>query len=95
MAIETLDLKQLDENSTDIYEAVVIASRRARQILNERNYERQLVLESLNEEDDDTTTEVMIQTSEEREQVVHPIEEALEELLDGKLNVEYEKEKLF
>ena len=48
MAVETLDLKQLDENSIDIYEAVIKASRRARHILNERNYEKQMLLESNN-----------------------------------------------
>ncbi len=93
MAIETLDLKQLDENSEDIYEAVIKASQRARQILNERNYEKQMVLESLDEEDE--AAEVMIQTTEEREQELHPADMAIEELLDGKLDIEYEKEKPF
>ena len=91
MAVETLDLKQLDENSIDIYEAVIKASRRARQILNERNYEKQMLLESLNEEDD--TTEVMIQTAEEREDTLHPVTVAIEELLEGKLDIKYEKEQ--
>lgn len=90
MAVETLDLKQLDENSEDIYEAVIKASQRAKQILNERNYEKQMVLESLNEEDE--AAEVMIQTTEEREQEAHPLVIAIEELLDGKLDIEYEKE---
>ncbi len=93
MAVETLDLKQLDENSEDIYEAVIKASQRARQILNERNYEKQMVLESLDEEDE--AAEVMIQTTEEREQELHPADMAIEELLDGKLDIEYEKEKPF
>ena len=92
MAVETLDLKQVvgNSNSTDIYEAVIKASRRARQILNERNYEKQMLLESLNEEDD--TTEVMIQTVEEREDTIHPATVAIEELLEGKLDIKYGKE---
>ena len=92
MAVETLDIKQVVENSnsTDIYEAVIKASRRARQILNERNYEKQMLLESLN--DDDDTTEVMIESSEEREDIIHPVTAAIEELLEGKLDIKYEKE---
>ena len=93
MAIKTLNLKQLAKYSENIYEAVNKASKRAEQILKERNYEKQMLLESLNIEDD--TAEVIIQTVEEREQEVHPIDMAIEELLDGKLNVEYEKEKPF
>ena len=91
MAIETLNLKQLDETSEDIYEAVLIASKRAKQILNERNYEKQMLLVSLNEEDD--AAEVMIQTAEEREDIIHPVTAALEELLNGKLTIKYEKEQ--
>ena len=93
MAVETLDIKQVVENSnsTDIYEAVIKASRRARQILNERNYEKQMLLVSLNEEDD--AAEVMIQTAEEREDIIHPVTVALEELLEGKLVIKYEKEQ--
>ena len=90
MAIETLDLKQLDENSEDIYEAVIKASQRAKQILNERNYEKQMMLE--NSTEDET---VIVQTAEEREQELHPADMAIEELLDGKLDIEYEKEKPF
>jgi DNA-directed RNA polymerase subunit K/omega len=45
----------------------------------------------LNEEDD--TTEVMIQTAEEREDTLHPVTAAIEELLEGKLDIKYEKEQ--
>ena len=94
MAIETLDLKQLDENSEDIYEAVIKASQRAKQILNERNYEKQMMLEN-STEDEVANETVIIQTAEEREQELHPADMAIEELLDGKLGIEYEKEKPF
>ncbi len=94
MAIETLDLKQLDENSEDIYEAVIKASQRAKQILNERNYEKQMMLEN-STEDEVANETVIIQTAEEREQELHPADMAIEELLDGKLDIEYEKEKPF
>ncbi len=94
MAVETLDLKQLDENSEDIYEAVIKASQRAKQILNERNYEKQMMLEN-STEDEVANETVIIQTAEEREQELHPADMAIEELLDGKLDIEYEKEKPF
>ena len=87
MAIKTVNLNHLD----NIYEAVSIASRRAEQIVNERNTEKQMLLETLSIEDD--TTEVIVQTVEEREQIVHPVDMALEELLDGKLTIKYEKEQ--
>ncbi len=90
MSVKTLDLKQLDETSEDIYEAVIKASQRAKQILNERNYEKQMMLE--NSTEDET---VIVQTAEEREQELHPADMAIEELLDGKLDIEYEKEKPF
>ena len=90
MAIKTLNLKQVARHTENIYEAVNKASKRAEQILKERNYEKQMLLESLNIEDD--TAEVIIQTVEEREQEVHPVDMAIEELLDGKLTVKYEKE---
>ena len=94
MAIETLDLKQLDETSEDIYEAVIKASRRAKEILNERNHEKQMMLEN-STEDEVANETVIIQTAEEREQELHPADMAIEELLDGKLDIEYEKEKPF
>ena len=90
MSVKTLDLKQLDETSEDIYEAVIKASRRAKEILNERNHEKQMMLE--NSTEDET---VIIQTAEEREQELHPADIAIEELLDSKLDIEYEKEKPF
>jgi DNA-directed RNA polymerase subunit K/omega len=90
MSVKTLDLKQLDETSEDIYEAVIKASRRAKEILNERNHEKQMMLE--NSTEDET---VIVQTAEEREQELHPVDIAIEELLDSKLDIEYEKEKPF
>jgi DNA-directed RNA polymerase subunit K/omega len=38
---------------------------------------------------------VIVQTAEEREQELHPVDIAIEELLDSKLDIEYEKEKPF
>ena len=93
MAIETLNLQQIYETSEDTFEAVVKASKRAKQILNKRNYEKQMLLESLNENEDVDSTEVMIQTSEERESEIHPVTVAIEELLAGKLVIKYEKEQ--
>ena len=94
MSVKTLDLKQLDETSEDIYEAVIKASRRAKEILNERNHEKQMMLEN-STEDEVANETVIIQTAEEREQELHPADMAIEELLDGKLDIEYEKEKPF
>ena len=48
MAIETLPLEQIYKNSTDMFEAVVKASKRAKQILNKRNYEKQILLDNSN-----------------------------------------------
>lgn len=49
MAIEPLSIRDLEERTKDVYEAVVVMSQRAKQIIHERLVEKALNVESEDE----------------------------------------------
>ena len=95
MAIQTLDLLSLEHNTDNVYEACLVIAKRAREINSGRIAERKEkeVLEEsgYDQELDIYDREFMEGIEHERE--INPTVIAQVELLDGKLNFKYLKEK--
>ena len=92
MPIRPVDLKQATGDATSIYEAIVIMSRRARQINDElkENLSRRLesVMSSSDEEGDITNFD-QLEISREFDRIPKPTFLALDEMLDGEITHRY------
>ena len=84
MAIKPVSLRKIEEKSKNIYEAVVVMSKRARQI-NQERYEEQVMEESEELEMDvlDELPDIKPEDYEEKEKVTT---KAMDEFLEGKVN---------
>jgi DNA-directed RNA polymerase subunit K/omega len=95
MPIRPVDLKQATGSATSIYEAIVIMSRRARQINDElkENLSRRLesVMSSGDEEGDITNFD-QLEISREFDRIPKPTFLALDEMLDGEVDHRYRDE---
>ena len=92
MAIQTIDLGKFEKSAENIYEATVIASKRARQINDELRIEVSQRLEPvlLKENDEESgTNQDKLNLSLEFEKRKKPTLQAVEELVDDKLSFRY------
>ena len=87
--ITTLSLREIEKHASNIYEAIIVLAKRARQINDEQKqlYQRDGEYDSYDDYDDD---EFEINTEEiEYLRLPKPSSLALEELLSGKLEYSY------
>jgi DNA-directed RNA polymerase subunit K/omega len=93
MPIRPVDLKQATGKATSIYEAIVVMSRRARQIndeLKESLHRRLETVASLSEEGEGEVTNFdQLEISREFDRFPKPTFLALDEMLDGELEFRY------
>lgn len=92
MALETIDIAKFESSAENLYEAVVIASKRARQINDEMKMELNQRLEPViakETEDDTIMNQDKLNISLEFEKRAKPTIEAMDELIDGKLSFRY------
>ena len=84
MAIKPVSLRKIEEKTKNIYEAVVVMSKRARQI-NQERYEEQVIEESEELEMDvfDELPDIKPEDYEEKEKVTT---KAMNEFLEGEVN---------
>jgi len=84
MAIKPVSLRKIEEKSKNIYEAVVVMSKRARQI-NQERFEEQVIEESEELELDvlDELPDIKPEDYVEKEKVTT---KAMDEFLEGKVN---------
>ena len=84
MAVKSVSLRKLEEKTKNIYEAVVVMSKRARQI-NQDRYEEQVMEESEELEMDvlDELPDIKPEDYEEKEKVTTI---AVNEFLEGEVN---------
>lgn len=101
MAVKPVDLNQLESKAANIYEAIVIASKRARQINEELKIEFNKRIEmiqgiTMSEQTDETAEPEInpdqIKIAREFERMPKPTEIALDELMNGKLQHRYKEE---
>lgn len=84
MAVEPISIRQMEKQTTDIYEAVAIMSQRARQIAQNRAAEKMLNdMEEFNSDSMDFMDEEDNQTYEEQEK---PTTQAINEFMAGELS---------
>ncbi len=94
MGLKPIDIRQLDVVSGNAYEGILVASRRARQISDERKVEFSQRLEGIKQiqeslEEDEKVNPEQVELSKEFDKLQKPTEEALSELLDSKLVYRY------
>lgn len=88
MAINPIEIEELESKAGNIYEAVVVAAKRARQINDEHKLEYNQRVEPLTqtETDDDTlVSKDKMNISVDFEKRIKPTEQGLDELLDDRL----------
>ncbi len=94
MGLKPIDIRQLDVVTGNAYEAIVVASRRSRQISDERKVEFSQRLEGIKQiqeslEEDEKVNPEQVELSKEFDKLEKPTEAALAELLDGKIIYRY------
>lgn len=93
MEITPIDLRQIDERTANVYEAIIVSAKRARQINDENKIEYNALLSTVpttggEEEAEDIVNPAQMKISLEFEKRNKPHLQALDELLNEK--VEYE-----
>jgi DNA-directed RNA polymerase subunit K/omega len=97
MAIKTLEIKELEAKAANVYEAIVVLSKRARQINEETKLEFQQRIENLvalpssPDEVEDVANPDQLKISLEFEKRPKPAEEAIEELMNNQLEARYKE----
>ena len=88
MSLEPLSIREVENQSKDIYESVVVMSKRAKQVLGDRIVEE--IIESTDEDDIGVYDEVIENNPDDYEELEKPTTVSVNEFLDG--NLEWKKE---
>ena len=91
MSLETLSIRDIEEKTADIYEAVVILSKRTRQIIQSRMFER--AMEERGGEDLGVFDVSEDKNPEDYVEMVKPSTIAVSDFLEGKINWQYALEE--
>jgi DNA-directed RNA polymerase subunit K/omega len=97
MPIRPVDLKQATGSATSLYEAIVIMSRRARQINDELKDNLQRRLESVitpGDDEGEITNFDQLEISREFDRIPKPTFLALDEMLDSEIEYRYRDEEV-
>ena len=96
MPITPVDLRKIDEKAANIYEGLIVAAKRARQINDENKVEYSALVSTIptgNNDDDseDIENPAQLKISLDFEKREKPHILAIQELLDGKIQFKYKK----
>jgi DNA-directed RNA polymerase subunit K/omega len=97
MNIEPVDLRVIDKEAANVYEAIIVAAKRARQVNDEQKMEFNALLSTVTppatgeEEGEDIQNPAQLKIALELENREKPHIEAVNELLNGKIDYEYKK----
>lgn len=94
MHIEPIDLRSIDEHASNIYEAIMVAAKRARQINDENKIEFNALLSTIpqtqsEDESEDLDNPALLKISLDFEKRLKPHQQAFKELLEGKIEYTY------
>jgi DNA-directed RNA polymerase omega subunit len=94
MFIEPVDLRQIDREAANIYEAAIVAAKRARQINDDTKIEYNALVSTIpaaagDEEGEEFDNPAQMKIALEFEKREKPHIQALKELLEGKVEFEY------
>ncbi len=96
MPVTAIDLREIDKYASNVYEAIIVAGRRARQINEQMKLQYNQMsstLDPMNTDDDseDFNNPDQVKISLEFEKQPKPHIQALNQLLEGKLKYEFKK----
>ncbi|MBV6479723.1 MAG: hypothetical protein HGGPFJEG_02515 [Ignavibacteria bacterium] len=92
MPIETMDLEKVESKTANLYESIVVVSKRSRQINDALKIELNMKLEPIiakETEDDTIMNQDKLNISLEFEKRIKPTAQALQELMNDKLNYRF------
>jgi DNA-directed RNA polymerase subunit K/omega len=97
MSVNPIDLRMVDKSAANVYEAIIVAAKRARQLNDEYKIEYNALVSTIpvaagDEETEDIQNPAQLKISLDFEKREKPHIQALDELLDGKIEYRY-KEK--
>ena len=84
MSLEPLSIREIENQSKDIYESVVVMSKRAKQVLGDRIVEE--IIESTDEDEMGVYDEVIENNPDDYEELEKPTTVSVNEFLDGTLD---------
>jgi len=96
MGITPIDLRSIDEKADNIYEAIIVSAKRARQITDENKIEFNALLSTIpetvgDEESEDIDNPAQLKISQDMEKRDKPHVQALNEMLNGDIGYEYKE----
>ena len=91
MSLEPLSIREIENQSKDIYESVVVMSKRAKQVLGDRIVEE--IIESTDEDDMGVYDEVIENNPDDYEELEKPTTVSVNEFLDGTLDWKKDQEE--
>jgi DNA-directed RNA polymerase subunit K/omega len=96
MNVEPIDLRKVDEEAANIYEALIVAAKRARQINDENKMEYNALVGTIptpvgEDDSEDIQNPVQLKIALELEKKEKPHIQAVGELLEGKVEFDYKK----
>jgi hypothetical protein len=95
MGIEPIDLREIDKKTANVYEAIIVASRRARQMNDEQKIEFNAQLSTVpqtsatDDDSEDFDNPAQLRISLDFEKTKKPHQQALDKLLEGEVEFEY------
>ena len=92
MSLEPLSIREIENQSKDIYESVVVMSKRAKQVLGDRIVEE--IIESTDEDEMGVYDEVIENNPDDYEELEKPTTVSVNEFLDGTLEWTKDEEEL-
>ena len=96
MSLQPLELHDLDKHAENIYEAIVVLSKRARQINEEvkirLNQELETFTSRMDSDEEIETNPEQMRISMEYEKLPKPTQAAVGDMLDAKLTYRYKEE---
>ncbi len=91
MSLEPLSIREMEKNAEDIYESVVVMSKRAKQVLSDRIVED--IIDSTEEEEMGVYDEVVEINPDDYEELEKPTSVSVNEFLDGAIKWERDREE--
>ena len=84
MSLEPVSIRDMENQSGDIYESVVVMSKRAKQVLSDRIVEE--IIEANDEEEMGVYDELIETNHDDYEELVKPTTVSVNEFLDGDID---------
>ena len=91
MSLEPLSIREMENQSKDIYETVVVMSKRAKQVLSDRIVEE--IIESTDEDEMGVYDEVIENNPDDYEELEKPTTVSVNEFIDGTLEWKKDQEE--